>query len=353
MADSSERLIGMASATVSEADAKAEAEADAFLATRIAQPVSDGERRSPGGKAEDGAGESARSEAKSDKERDEHGRFKSTNPDAEKKPAKSKDTTEPAAVPDGVNPDDYRKALKALHRDGVPSKTLESMEPQELVAWGIKRAGAQAEGDRLGNEVAKLRSTKKDESAKPDSAKEPEPDYAALLEPLKAAYGDEIAEPLAQLAKQIHENATKGVDQREERLAKVEARIVNQERDAARNRLADKFSLQDEARWNRVLDRRESDKNDYDGEYEALAAACRIEFADEIIAEYEAKLKGQHELRAKGQSTPQTRTEPVKAKTQDEQETDLLDAIFDGDMDRVHRIAKRTAHPSDSMLMAS
>lgn len=339
--------IGMPSPKMDEADRNADAEAEAFLTQR----VSGGDRTSGRGDV-DNSETPAKAAAKDGPARGEDGKFTSTKETA-KPDAKSTDTTEPkatSAVPDGVNPDDYKRALKALQRDSVPSKQIDALDPSELVAWGIKRANAQAEQDRLGNEFAKLKTAKDKTAEQTDSeaTRPTEPDYAALLEPLKSLYGDEIAEPLAALAKQIHESANKSA---QDSLAKLTERFEGQERDQARTRLKDKYGLEDDARWKRVLESRKSDKNDYDSEYEAISAACRMEFADEKIAEYEAKLKEQHKLRDKGQTTIQNQKQPTKAKTRDEQEDELLGAILDGDTAKAQRLG-RFGNISAGELMA-
>ncbi len=331
---------GEVNANIAEADAAADKAVEAFFADRL------GTDNAPQAGADDGATDGPA--------RGADGKFVSKSETAAKPDGKaqSKDTTEPDAVPDGVNPSDYRKATTALQRDGVPSKVLDNMSPQEITAWGLKRAGTQAESDRLGNEVVKLKATRDKTTEKPDGEKAEPIDFSKLLEPLKAAYGDEIAEPLEALAKSIHEGATKGITEQQQRLDAMLERFTNREREDARASLAKKYQLDDDARWNRALERRKSDKNDYGTEAEAIAASCRIEFAEEIIADYEAKLKTQHDLRAKGQSTTANKgPAPVKSKTQDEQETDLLNAIMDGDSQRAQQIGRRS-NVSAGELMA-
>ena len=82
-----------------------------------------------------------------DHTRDERGRFSKS--EATKPEAKSKQTPEPTAVPEGVKPDDYRKALKALQFDKVPQKYLDTISPSELVEWGLDRAKNHADVSRL------------------------------------------------------------------------------------------------------------------------------------------------------------------------------------------------------------
>ena len=136
-------------------------------------------------------------------------------------------------------------------------------------------------------------------------------------------------------------------------LESIRSQFQVQQQEAARAKLSDKYGLEDDARWDKVLERRAADRNEYASEREAVAAACRHEFADEIIADYAAKLKTEHKARDKGQSTVQHGKTPPKAMTEDDRETQLLHAIMDGDMDKANRLGRRTNKSAVELMAES
>src|SRR6185503_13838861 len=108
---------------------------------------------------------------KAERERDERGRFKAKEEaEAQAKAKETEDTsteedeTEPVSTADSaIDPEEFRKALAALQRDGIPRKHLDSLtkeNPQEVLEWGLKRAKVQADVDTMGREHAELRKLK-------------------------------------------------------------------------------------------------------------------------------------------------------------------------------------------------
>lgn len=296
-----------------------------------------------------------------DRVRDEHGRF--SKPDATKPEAKSQQTPEPT-VPEGVKPDDYRKALKALQFDKVPQKTLDTLSPSEIVEWGLERAKNHADVSRLKTDLA---NAKKSTPVKPDAEAKAEPaaelDWSKLVDPVAKTFQDylgdsefKVQEPLTAFGKQIAEAVKKEFEAKhaaqQQVLDSIQSQFRSQQQEAARAKLTEKFNLDEADRWQKVVEFREQDKNEYASEYEAIQAACRHEFADEIIASYESKLKEQHKLRDKGQSTTSHTKTPPKARTQDDVETDIIMAIMDGDKEKAARLG-RSAHPSNTELAMS
>ena len=311
------------------ADVEAEAQQDAVLAR-----IFDGEQ-----------GTSAH--ATGDRTRDDSGRFtgKSNDKGKEKPEAKSAQSPEPSAVPEGVKADDYRKALKALQFDGVPQKTLDALSPHELVEWGIKRAANHADVDRIKSQFGELKKAKEAAGKSKETPPEPTIDVAGAVEPFAKQLAEymgvdvkEFSGPLSEFAKTLLASNSNSALQ--SKLEAIERQFTDQQRDSARSKLSEKYDLDQDERWGRVLERRAADKNEYASEQEAIDAACRYEFADEIIAMFESKLKEQHKLRDKGQSTAQHAKTPPKSQTTEDQEDQILNAILDGDRDKASRLGR-------------
>lgn len=338
-------------AAIKEADARVEAEQDAVLARILSDDTDTG----------------SAAQAKGDRSRDESGRFAKQDPkpaSKEKPASESKQTPESKpAVPDGVNAEDYRKALTALQFDKVPQKYLDSMDPGELIEWGTARAKNHADIERLKNDLNKAKSAPKETPKQEAKAEPAEVDWTKLVEPVQKQFSDyladpdfNISEPLTAFGKQIAELATGSLQAKltaqQEIIDSIQGQFRTQQQDAARSKLTEKWELDNNDRWNQVLEHRKADKNEYASEAEAIEAACRYKFADEIIAKHEANLKTQHKLRENGQPSTQNQKKPVKARTQEEQEDAVLDAILSGDRDKAARIG-RSASPSAGELMAS
>jgi hypothetical protein len=307
-------------------DAAAEAEADAFLAKMH------GDDETLEAPDTDGA---STDEATEGQPRDDKGQFKSKDTEPSKD---SKEADEPA-VPESVNPDEYRKALAALQRDGVPPKSIEALDPGDVLAWGLKRASVQADSDRLSTKLGELR--KKEAASKAtDTDSEPVIDLKEAAKPFAEFFGDDSAEPLEAFGKHILEQVQAPAKETEARLLAMQQQLQSMQQNAARERLTKQYDLKGEDRWNRVLERRASDQNDYTDEQVAINNACLLEFAEEIIAEGKAKVKEQHKLRENGQSTTQSVKEQPRAKTNDQLEDDILNAIQDGDRERAEKLGR-------------
>jgi len=262
-----------------------------------------------------------------ERERDESGKFKKkettetpVEPTAEDDP---KDTPAPATAPsaDSVHPDGYDKALKALQRARVPKDILKSMDPDSLTEWGLETAKVQAERDQLGNEVKKLRGHK-------DGA---DVDLTQLAEIL----GDDVAEPVKAAFEKMAE-------QFQQSLEPIRTDLTHQQREAARVKLQDEWSLADDGRWAQVLATREHDLNVYGSESDAMEVACLKTFGRSEIAKLKSNLGEQHDKRTNGQSTTKTKgAAPPSSLAGGEREDKLLDAILDDDVKGRDRHATR------------
>jgi hypothetical protein len=290
--------------------------------------------------------EGAETHPADDRPRDEHGRFTKTDAQG------SEDTAEPTASADSVNPEDYRKALNALKRDHTPQSVLDSLDPAQTVEWGLKLAGKQAETDGFGRQVSDLKAELAKLAGTDSKDAEPALDLKAKMEPIREYLGDEVAEPLEALLEPILRAATSAKDSAQaEKLEKLAAQITDREQRDARRELQEKhpeFKVDNDGRWQQTLDHRRGDTNEYPSELEALSAACRHVFADEIIADYKAKLQETHDLRDNGQPSGPSGPTPPAVETDAALEDRWLNAAHDGnkaEMDRVEALIKSRQQP--------
>lgn len=275
-------------------------------------------------------------EAKSGRERDEHGRYK---PKAETAGDETDEPGEPADVApsaDPANSEDYRKALSALNRAKTPQKVLDSMDPADVIVWGQALASEQAKQDGFRKEAEATKA----KLEKPTLA-DLDLDLTEIARPFTDYLGEDADEPVQALTRAILERV-------HAQMAPLQESLKRQERTAARDRLSKQWSLDDEARWSQVLERRGQDANDYTSESEALTSACRHCFADEVIADYAAKLNKQHDARANGQTTTSTRGRgPSAPKSAADLNDDLINAIQDGDEKKAKAISAQMRNQVD------
>lgn len=310
--------------TIDQGDAAAEAEADAFLASL---PAPDGTEAEPaakdGGPRRNATGQFQKKEPEA-----------TTEPEPEAQPAPT-DTDEPS--PDAVNPDDYRKALAALTRDGVPQSALDAMTPQAITAWGKRRAESQAEVDGYGKQLSELKKAQADETGDKPLSSIVTSGIEGLDELVgehEEMFGAETGGPLRKLADLL-------VQKIEQRYAPMQDAITRQQREVVRKELDSRYNLSDESRWQRVLNYAGTDANEYATDGERLTAAARMTFADEALATADANKHSTHQDRANGQPATASRKPEAPAVTVADEETNLLNAIQDGRSDDAEKIGRR------------
>ena len=280
-----------------------------------------------------------------DRERDSQGRF--TSSDSSDDDDSDGEVVEAKADEDSVkDTDDYRKALAALGRDGVSSKLIDRMTPDEVIEWGMKRAADQAKVDDYGRQLAEARKAANEGSA-PESGKE-QPgssiDIDAAVKPFVEVFGDDVAEPLKQFGDVLVKSLSSEIEKQSAELSELRKSMVASSREALRSAMPKEYRLSADDRWSQVLERREEDVNAYPNEREALLAAARHVFADEIIKENSAKLRQLHKKRDQGQpmtASLSNKTQPPQ--TQDALEDAVLNALQDGDYSKVQRLTGRRA----------
>jgi hypothetical protein len=293
-------------------------------------------------------------EEKPVRERDPSGKFKKS--EQADKPESPKETPQPA-VPEGVNPSEYEDAVKALHRDGVPPSAIDSLDPEAVVAWGQKRAKAQKDVDGYAARLRDLEKRKEDAPAK----EAPQLDFSDAIKGITDIYGDEATGPFSKFAETIAAKVMETVPNQSSDVEQLRASLTARDREDARNRLDKDYKLGESDRWQRVLQYREWDQNNWSTEHEAIEAACQVLFSSERIAEAEAKaadksakLREQHKLRENGQSTTETRAAPPpKPPEGGDLDMAILDAILDGDeqrRDALSRQAKKPMNMSEVIL---
>jgi len=325
---------------IAQADAAAEAEQDAVLAKILSGDNAEPSNEPPG-----------------DRARDEHGRFSSSKEKAEKPEAKTAETPESKALPEGVKAEDYRKALKALQFDTTPQKVIDSLDPSEVIEWGLKRSKNHADVERLKADLIKAKALQTKATAEATSESS-EPDWSKLIEPVAKKFSDDfsvdMSEPLKAFAKQLAETVSASnqakLQEQQAVIDAIQGQFRSQQQEAARAKLSEKYDLDKDERWQRVLEHRQADKNEYASEHDAIQAACRHEFAEEIIANYEAKLKEQHKLRSNGQPTAEHKKTPPKAMSQEDVENQILGHILDGNHEAAARLGRRSQMSASEMM---
>jgi hypothetical protein len=252
----------------------------------------------------------------SERARDDHGRFASDTATSEK-PIGSKETT--ATVPDGVNPKDYDKATKALKLDRVPQKVIDSLSPQELIEWGTARAASHADVDRIKGELSQYKGTPTRKQAAP-----PPINWTEVLAPVAEYYGEEGVGPIQTALQAV-------IAQMEAPIKAMQDAYERREASLARTELSERWGVDEDARWQRVMAQMQADANVYPDTRAAVEAACKLCFADEVATERAAAKAVENRMRANGQPLTDTKVPTAKAVTTEELEGKLLRAIRQGD----------------------
>jgi hypothetical protein len=252
--------------------------------------------------------------------------------------------SEPPAATDLSKSDDYKRALRALQYDKVPSSVIEKMSPQDVVAWGTERADNHADVDRLKNEKAEL--TRQLEEAKALKAQpadaEPKRTSDDLLDKWAEWYGDESRDLARQMMDQAATEAVDRMKGSSERVEALESEVRSLRQSAARSDLEKRFPhlrLDEDDRWAKVMDQRNEDTRAHEDEAEALTYAAYQAFSDEAHAALREQRMGDETARDNGQPYHGTARDTPPAPTQAEQEDDLLNAIQDDDLETRDRIS--------------
>lgn len=316
---------------IAEAQAKASAAEDAWLDKNLG--VEDDDAFSIPSDSQDG--DNAPTDGRT---RDDKGRFKTQ----ESEPAKgSKEASEPVN-PEGVNPDDYKKALRALELDGVPQASIDNMDPNEVMKWGLKRAENHRDVDQKSMRVAELEKQLKDLQAvtsQPKTATEAKPALETkdmVPAEMVELYGEDIREPMAKFADTIIGEFTKKMDASGTKFDELQTRIVGQDRITSRTELSKQWDLPDE-KWQTVVAYREADRNDYQSEQEALTVACKVVLTDGDYAKRTRESANQD--KDNGSTTTEQRRSFTPAATRDEMMTQVAELIHAGRHKDAQRIA--------------
>lgn len=246
------------------------------------------------------------------------------------------EAAEPVAKPtEAVNSEEYRRARKALELIEVPKKLLDTLSPQEIIEWGSGRARNHADVDRLKNRVSELERAQRPAPAEP-AGEGNSIDWDQATKPLVEYFGDDAKDALKAFGESILAQAK---PQDNDEIEQIKKRLIGQEQSAARDRLSRERGQLDESTWNRLLNYRLSDANEYGSEYEALDTAWKVCLADEQKAARSAATAEQHTARDNGVTTTAHGGSPPPARTNDDVETDILAKIMDGDREDARRIA--------------
>lgn len=282
-------------------------------------------------------GQEAPDEPKDGQVRDKTGRFTKKSDGAE-------DGEPTAATSDGANTDEYRNALRSLQKDRVPTQVLESLKPDEIIAWGNERAQNHLDVDRIQSRIAELEQPPAEEA-------KPPPDLDETLDKFKEFFGEEAAEPLKAYGEALLAKFQAGQQGQQDQLAQIVARMQAQEQNEARQALSERWALSD-VRWQVVTDQMDRDKNEYPTRQDAVQAACRQLFADDDIDELNSKLHIEHDKRDRGQPTTEHRRAPAESKTIVDLEDQALDNILDGDDAALKKTSRAMAQRSQKQRVA-
>ena len=250
------------------------------------------------------------------------------------------DTGEPAEAPNskGAQTKEYRQALQSLRLDKVPQKVLDSLDPDELIAWGNERAKNHLDVDRIkfrNSELERAKTIVKDDPEHSDS----DANIDEIMATVENDFGEEMSTPLKAFGEAIIKKVTEGNAARESQLDALFNQIQVRERNEAREALSERWNLSDE-RWQQVLDYVDADQNGHPNTHKAIESGCLQLFAKEAMAEFDSKLATEHVKRSKGQPTTEHRTSPASVKDMPDLEDKLLDDIIDGKTEAIEKTSR-------------
>ncbi len=254
----------------------------------------------------------------------------------------STEASEPAEA-EGVNSEDYDKALKALQFDKVPVKVLAGMSHDEIIEWGNSRAKNHGDWQALKEELANL------QKAKP-AVEDPEVDnaYESELAEIAEVFGEEVVVPFRKVLQAADANATR-------QASVLLDRVTRMEQSLSRRDLEKEWKLSDASRWQAVLAVRNEDRNEYESETDALRAAAKIALADDDLSDFKRKLRAEHKARSSGQPMTESRTtasQPTDGTTIGDLEDQLLNAITSGKDEEIQRVRGLMGQHSQSHSFA-
>lgn len=289
--------------------------------------------------------------------RDDRGRFAAKPNELAPASELSAETAKPTPVADAPSDDDIKRAMAALQRDGYPDLEAQlKSNPQQLVAFGLKRAKVQADvssySDQLKKakrELTELKATTTDvpkagDAAQPASG-EQLPELDSVTQPMVKYFeemlGENAAEPLKEsfnsLAKLISSSLT---EQFEKKLSDLSQQVRSGQLEQERKNLEKKWpGITDSERWGKVLKHLDVIEKDADftGDLNAkVNYSAQIEFAPEMAKEAQKVLKETHAQRDQG--SPVTGTPP--GQPGEESIGELSDAALQARMEGQHAKAE-------------
>jgi hypothetical protein len=233
-------------------------------------------------------------------------------------------------------PEDLDTALKASIRDGMPEEQIESWyksDPDSFVAHGAKRAKAQADQDRFGNEYRQWLETQTGEgSTEPrettDRQVAVESDGTSpvdikqminealsplqneenvdLLGDVKDPIASAIATAVEAATKQVSDRFAKELASRDEAISSFRGNSVDDKLDIARYQLSAKYpQLKDPAFVQDALERYDiivgSPGNPYDDAFTAFEESVKWASAEQRSSDIKTNLLAQNQMRKDGQ----------------------------------------------------
>ena len=204
-----------------------------------------------------------------------------------------------ADSPPSAESPQYTKAMEALQR-GLPKairdKTISTMSREEILEVGMQMAEDQAERDRLGSEIGRLKEAKDsdgkgsedsgedtDAPAPSDSSQNGEMDLSAVLAPFDLEFeSEDLPAALAAVAKHVDSLA-------QSRIGELEGIVAELRGESVSRQLEGRFpQLRDPQRLREVLEKAQQYERVGDFEYTPGANAAqkfreRVELAAEVL----------------------------------------------------------------------
>ena len=269
------------------------------------------------------------------------------NGSGEKSEAKAEDTKEAKETSKEAEKPSKRaieKARKALELDGWDDGDFEGMSEERIVALGKKAADRQSKISKELEAKSKQRTSEDGEAGEEDEsaarvARRAEPESQAdddlsELKPIEELFGEETSTAIAKYVQKALGLTKKQVEQMQKQMSAAGEERAEQEVDAARSQLKDKFpELADDEVYEEIVDEMTALVK-IPGKYKTVSslmeAACRLKGLEASAGK--AAKSSSSVLNAKANGTVTTKSQNAQAKALSISDRDdlALDAIFKG-----------------------
>lgn len=255
--------------------------------------------------------------------------------------------------PKGVDSEAYEKALRGLRLDGFDQEDLDGLTPERIIALNEKRTALRSKVDReiqaRSERIAELEAEV--EAAPDDDDLESyldEPDLEAGVKRFadEIGLGDEAGEALQGILGPVVSQTRALVEENEQLVSRLSVQQEVLEHlliGGAKARLGALVpDITTDPTWGEVYDR--ACKLLRTGEYgidDAFDDAADLVTGGKLRAARRSVTKRSHANRNNGQPDSHQRQTPAKPMTPEDRENAILNALFDGDVDRARQVGMR------------